>query len=338
LNFDTPAEFIHGDIYKVPDWAFPKELDLLVGGFPCQPFSKLGEQPGFDCHKGRGQLFLEIVRVLNVSRPKSFLLENVPGLLEMKDTFDVIMDALRGAGYIVKAEVCTARGVTATKRNRLFFVGIRNDLVAPKKDRDTSTSTMQVSLNDDGSSFQFPYIPDLKLCSHDILNYESLPRSELDILRLSPETFEQLNNNKRWRPHQLAWPNGHCDPLTSHYGNAVGRGDSQLVPCCSPYPPRRFSVRECARIMGFPNTFQFCPIRAEENQGEMAHRKEGYRMLGNAVCPPLIAALAGSILDAAGVDTSDDWVRKGRRIAAELACAALRHTPVALPAGCIVWT
>jgi hypothetical protein len=90
--------------------------------------------------------------------------------------------------------------------------------------------------------------------------------------------------------------------------------------------------------MGFPNTFQFCPIRAEENQGEMAHRKEGYRMLGNAVCPPLIAALAGSILDAAGVDTSDDWVRKGRRIAAELACAALRHTPVALPAGCIVWT
>lgn len=79
LNFDTSPECIHGDIYNVPNSLFPKNLDILVGGFPCQPFSKLGEQPGFNCDKGRGQLFLEIVRVLGVSKPRCFLLENVPG-------------------------------------------------------------------------------------------------------------------------------------------------------------------------------------------------------------------------------------------------------------------
>ncbi|KAL3791594.1 hypothetical protein HJC23_012184 [Cyclotella cryptica] len=349
LNFDTPSHFIHGDIYQVPDSAFPEDLDLLVAGFPCQPFSKLGDQPGFDCHKGRGRLFLEIVRVLSVSHPRSFLLENVPGLLYMKDTLTVILNSLRGAGYKVKVEVCSARGLVATKRNRLFFVGIRDDLVESRKDYNSSPTTSPSFSDEDANFFQFPYIPDLNLCCHDILDYESLPRSELDILRLSSSAFEQLNKNKRWRPHQLAWPNVHCDPLTSHYGNAVGRGDSQLVPSCSPYPPRRFSVRECARIMGFPNTFTFCSIRVDAKQGEMAHRKEAYRMLGNAVCPPLIAALAGSVLDAARVALPmpqsqdcrdlchDYWIERGRRTAVALAHAALRPTPAPLPAGCIVW-
>ena len=72
-------------------------------------------------------------------------------------------------------------------------------------------------------------------------------------------------------------------------------------------------------------------------------------MLGNAVCPPLIAALAGSVLDAAGtklpvrqtqecLDSCDDnWIMKGRRTAVDLARAALRPSPAPLPAGCIVW-
>ena len=129
LNFpDTNDSFIHGDIYEVPDSAFPRHLDLLVAGFPCQPFSNLGEQPGFNCEKGRGHLFLQIVRALNLSQPKAFLLENVPGLLGMKDTLDVIVKAFCGAGYKVNAEVCSARGLTATGRKRLFFVGIRQDL------------------------------------------------------------------------------------------------------------------------------------------------------------------------------------------------------------------
>lgn len=344
LNFDTPSGCVHGDIYTVPDEAFPQNLDLLVAGFPCQPFTTMGEQPGLACDKGRGRLFEQIVRMLELSKPRGFLLENVPGLLGMKETLSVIMGAFCVAGYRVTAELCSARGLTTTSRKRLFFVGLRTDLVVSKAPDDPNSSSQDTPALSpfDCSFFQFPYIPDLKLCSHDVLEYDTLPTSELDVLRLSQSTWSKLTQNKRWKPSHLAWPNGHCDTLTSHYGNAVGRGDSQLVPSSSPQPPRRFSVRECARIMGFPNTFNFADIRPE--QGEMAHRKEGYRMIGNSVCPPLISALAGSVLDAAGVNiekailSSEDknWTAKGRSVAVDLACSALKATPVPLPAGCLV--
>ena len=345
LNFpETDTSCIHGDIYDVQDSELPRNLDLLVAGFPCQPFTNLGDQPGFRCMKGRGHLFLQIVRVLEISRPKAFLLENVPGLLSMKDTLDVILKAFRGAGYTVYAEVCSAAGLTATVRKRLFFVGIRNDLA--KSESEGTNTTVESSL--ESSGYQFPYIPDLKLCAQDILDYDTLDKSEADILKLTPETFDQLRKS-RWKPHHLAWPNKKCDTLTSHYGNAVGRGDSQLVPSASPNPPRRFSVRECARIMSFGNSFKF--ISARHDQGEMAYRKQCYRMLGNAVCPPLIAALAGSVLDAIDVQMRDDvdvdiktkakakgcWTEKGRGVAIKLACQSLRpEQSLPLPAGCLI--
>lgn len=337
LNFGTPSECIHGDIYCVPDEKFPQDLDLLVGGFPCQPFTTMGNQPGLNCDKGRGQLFMQIVRMLELSKPKAFLLENVPGLLGMEETLNIILEAFCEVGYRVTKEICSARGLTTTNRKRLFLVGLRNDLVPI--DIPSPSSQVTPSLSPiDCSFFQFPYIPDLKLCSHDILDYDALPITELELLRLSQSTWTQLLQNKRWKPSQLAWPNRHCETLTSHYGNAVGRGDSQLVPSPSPHPPRRFSVRECARIQGFPNTFNFCDIRP--GQGEMAHRKEGYRMIGNSVCPPLIASLAGRLLDAAGINiggkSSKNWTTKGRDVAVDLACSALRTSPVPLPPGCLV--
>ena len=336
LNFpNTKHNCIHGDIYEVPDSAFPQHIDLLVAGFPCQPFSNLGEQPGFNCEKGRGHLFLQIVRALKLSRPKAFLLENVPGLLGMKDTLNVIVKAFCEAGYRVSAEVCSARGLTATGRKRLFFVGIRRDLSI--QESEAASTTAKLSLDD--SCYRFPFIPDLKLCAHDILDYNTLDTLETEILTLTEETFEQLSRNSRWKPNHLAWPNKHCDTLTSHYGNAVGRGDSQLVPSPSPHPPRRFSVRECARIMGFPNDFKFVDVR--QGQGDMAYRKQCYRMLGNAVCPPLIAALAGSVLDAAGLKMGRDsitWTQQGLDVAISLSSSALRPGPaLPLPAGCLFY-
>ena len=336
---------IYGNIYEIPDEAFPDpsiELDLLVGGFPCQPFSALGQQPGLNCTKA-GNLFLEIVRFLKVSKPKGFLLENVPGLLEMKDTYTIILNALEDVGYDVSTEVCSARGLTATGRKRLFFVGLRKDRQQQQQQQDSHRK------------FEFPFVPDLQLTFHDVLEYDNLPQHELDILRLAESTFHQLSttNKRRWRSSSLAWPNTKGDTLTSHYGNAVGRGESQLVPCCAPNLPRRFSIREMSRLMGFPNTYEFLPIR--ERQSQMAYRKENFRMIGNAVCPPLIAALAGAVLDhiiiccslnANAKPDSDhqhqhqhhiDWVQKGRKLAVELATAAKRSEgPAKVPRGCLV--
>jgi DNA (cytosine-5)-methyltransferase 1 len=322
-SFDIP---IHGDIYQVPDSAFPTAgtLDLLVGGFPCQPFSALGQQPGLKCPKS-GNLFLEIVRFLKVSRPKAFLLENVPGLLAMTETFEIITTALEEVGYTVSSEVCSAKGLTATGRKRLFIVGIRD--------------------HGDNPQFEFPFVPDLQLRARDVLDYDDLPEEELQILRLSNEAFEKLLSGGRFRTHNLAWPNKSLDTLTSHYGNAVGRGESQLVPCKAPYLPRRFSIREMSRLMGFPDCYEFLP--PNELQSAMGYRKQHYRMIGNAVCPPLIASLAGAVLhycpDIATPKKSRsttgtiDWVQRGREVAIELAFAATRR-PTKLPRGCLLPT
>jgi DNA (cytosine-5)-methyltransferase 1 len=333
-TFDIP---MYGDIYQVPDSSLPdasSSLDLLVGGFPCQPFSALGEQPGLDCPKS-GNLFLEIVRFLTVSRPKAFLLENVPGLLGMTETYNIIVNALGGAGYNVTSEICAARGLTATGRKRLFLVGIRTDI-----DNDNIKKEKR---------FEFPFIPDLQLKACNVLDYDDLPSEELDLLRLPEDTFEQLLNGGRWRPNDLAWPSRSLGTLTSHYGNAVGRGDSQLVPSRAPNRPRRFSIRECARIMGFPNWYEFLPPLTD-HQTPMGYRKQHYRMIGNAVCPPLIAALAGAVLevcldvpppadcDTDGDDNSQagqDWVQRGREVAIELALAATREDYASLPRGCL---
>ena len=343
---NTEREHCHGDICKVKDNELPRPfssspkidgLDLLVAGFPCQPFSSLGQQPGFADSKGKGHLYLEIVRVLNISQPRAFLLENVQGLLSMSDTYQTILAAFEEAGpwgYQVTTEVCTARGLTATTRKRLFFVGLRKDLVITA---DNGTE----------EQFLFPYVPDLKLRAQHVLDYDTLTNEELDILRLQDETMEQPLSNGRWRPKKLAWPNNSCNTLTSHYGNAVGRGESQLVPGKAPAHPRRFSVREMARLMGFPNTYRILPQR--KNQLDMAYRKDYYRMFGNAVCPPVIAALAGAVLASSlknredcvercdeGDKTPVDWVRKGQDTAVFLAKMAMRPGgPVDVPAGSI---
>ena len=313
----------------------PLSVFVVSLGFPCQPFSALGEQPGLDCPKS-GNLFMEIVRVLNVSRPKAFLLENVPGLLTMTETYETIVNALKNAGYDVATECVSSRGLTATSRKRLFFVGLRRGDF-PQGDRarpalEHSTDRMRPDRKD----FLFPFIPDLQIKARDVLDYDEILPHELDILRIADQTFEQLLNSRRWRPHSLAWPNKSIDTVTSHYGNAVGRGETQLVPCAAPHSPRRFSTRECARVMGFPNSYEFLP--PGEQQSPMAYRKMIYRMCGNAVCPPVIAALAGSVLDCCDIPgrSDTDWIQFGRSIAIALVLEATREVPVSLPRGCLV--
>jgi site-specific DNA-cytosine methylase len=70
----------------------------LSGGFPCQPFSNMSTQPGMNCEIGRGLLFQEIIGVLKISKPKAFLLENVPGLYGMTETFEYIVRAFEDSG------------------------------------------------------------------------------------------------------------------------------------------------------------------------------------------------------------------------------------------------
>jgi DNA (cytosine-5)-methyltransferase 1 len=320
-NLHVSAQIVHGDIYSVTDEQLPQcgSLDLLVAGFPCQPFSSLGQQPGLSCPKGN--LFLEIVRVLQISKPQAFLLENVPGLLQMTESIQVIVEALEKTGYSIAMEICDARGLTATTRKRLYIVGLRRPIHHAGTGHNDSIE----------EPFQFPYVPDLGFRAADVLDYETLSPEEEMLLRISDEQLHRMNTEKYWKPAHLAWPNTVIDTLVSHYGKSVARGHSQLVAGSAlstalSSNPRRFTPRECARIMGFPSTF-ILPSKTDPNQCSMAWNKEWYQMFGNAVCPPIIVAIAGAILhrctNLTQYNERGDWVEWGRTVAVQLAYAAV---------------
>ena len=326
---------MHGDITKVPSKDLPKQgsVDLLTAGFPCQPFSSLSkDQPGLECAEGR--LFLEIVRVLNVCQPRAFILENVPGLYRHDNgkTLHIIVNELQQAAtnnnYTVTVEICDARCLTAMSRKRLFFVG----LLQQQMDDDNATTTTR--------EFQFPFVPDLMLRARDVIDYDITTKGDSDddgtLLQVSQSQFDRLVSEKYWKPAHLAWPDTVLRTLVSHYGNSVGKGSSQLVPVSvigsKINRPRKFSIDECRRMMGFPCTFQLGRRNNNKTQSEAAYLKAHYRMFGNAVCPPLVAALAGAVLGCIIMGDNDDdddndqeacWVAWGRETAVRLAKSAL---------------
>ena len=249
---NLPDRKISGDIWDVDSKDIPFH-DLLVGGFPCQPFSSLGDQPGLNDAKnvsgrkkgveediqdgggGRGQLFTQIVRVLGDVQPNAFLLENVPGLITTDDgnALRTIVSSLEAVGYHVSYEVCSSRGLTAQSRKRLYIVGIKHN--------GNGNGAR------DETKFQFPFMPDLQIRAVDVLHtreelqtsfaatgispelvrhcgFEAQSQSPASMFRLTDSQMDQLRNrSKSWKPAKLAWDNTTCDTIDSHYGVTVGK-------------------------------------------------------------------------------------------------------------------
>ncbi|WP_377478078.1 MAG: DNA (cytosine-5-)-methyltransferase [Microcoleus anatoxicus] len=116
-----------GDITNLNQ--FPFAIDLLVGGVPCQPWSIAGKMQGLD--DPRGKLWTDVFRVVKANRPKAFIFENVKGLTEPRniESLKYIIDNLTSSGYVVKYEVLNSYDFRLPQdRDRLFIVGIRNDL------------------------------------------------------------------------------------------------------------------------------------------------------------------------------------------------------------------
>lgn len=122
FNFD---DIPSGDITKIKSRDIP-DHDILVGGFPCQPFSSSGMRKGLQ--DSRGKLFFEIVRIIKKKKPQAFLLENVPGLLSIDNgnTFKAIIRVLTALDYQVQYEVLSSASYVAQKRQRVFIVGFKN--------------------------------------------------------------------------------------------------------------------------------------------------------------------------------------------------------------------
>ncbi|MBD2596820.1 DNA cytosine methyltransferase [Nostoc spongiaeforme FACHB-130] len=127
ISYLNKDEIELGDVTKITE--LPNNLDILVGGVPCQPWSVAGCLRGFE--DPRGKLWFDVIRLVNKSQPKSFIFENVSGLAspKNKDNLELILQKLESIGYCVKWKVLNAYDFGLPQnRDRVFIVGIRNDI------------------------------------------------------------------------------------------------------------------------------------------------------------------------------------------------------------------
>ena len=258
-----------GDIRKISSNEIP-DHNILVAGFPCQPFSisgvskknSLGMPHGFD-DPTQGTLFFEIKRILKDKKPDAFLLENVKNLERHNKgkTFQIIMNTLiDDLGYHVYYKILDGVNYVPQHRERIFIVGFREE-----------------------KKFLFPvYNHPIKPKLRDILEEEVDAKYTLsdhlwEYLQAYAEKHKKKGNGFGYG---LAPLDGHSRTLSARY---YKDGSEILIPQDAKNP-RRLTPIECSRLMGFPDDF-IIPVS----------NTQAYRQFGNSVIVPLIHDIARSI-------------------------------------------
>lgn len=262
------------DITQVDAKDIP-DHDILVGGFPCQPFSiagvskknSLGRKTGFE-DETQGTLFFDVCRILAEKRPKAFFLENVKNLTshDKGNTFRVIQDAVDGIGYDLFYQVLDAQDYVPQHRERIVLIGFNRDFYEGRVEFD----------------FDLPK-PEIKPCLADILDADVPDKYTLTdnlwaYLQAYAAKHKAAGNGFGYG---MASPSGHSRTLSARY---YKDGSEILIPQDGKNP-RRLTPRECARLQGFPEDFE---IPVSDTQA--------YRQFGNSVAVPLMAEVAKALV------------------------------------------
>ncbi len=286
-NFpQTSDHMFAGDITEIDEKDIP-EHDVLLAGFPCQPFSiagvskknALGRPHGFECTT-QGTLFFDVARIIAEKQPKAFLLENVKNLLshDKGNTFKVILQTLqKELGYEIHYKVIDGQHFVPQHRERILIVGFRGE---------TDFSWDALQLPDKGA---------VKLSS--ILH----PQDGTELAEEPYTTGDKAKINSKYTLTPKLWAylqayaekhrkagNGFGFGLVD--GNSVTRtlsaryykdGSEVLVSQGKRKRPRRLTPRECSRLMGFPENF-IIPVSDTQ----------AYRQFGNSVVMPVMKEVA----------------------------------------------
>lgn len=280
------TKLIEGDIRKVAEEEFPENVDGIIGGPPCQSWSEAGALRGIDDE--RGQLFFDYIRILRRVKPKFFLAENVSGMLANRNN-EAVQNILRlfdESGYDVTLTMVNAKDYgVAEERKRVFYIGFRKDLGINFKFPKGSTEDdkKKITLRDIIWDLQETAVPALEKNKH---NSEAINNNEYFIGAYSP-IFMSRNRVKGWdeqaytvqasgRQCQLHPQAPKMEKVEKNLCKFV-EGKEDLY--------RRMTVREVARVQGFPDDFQFI----YENVND------AYKMIGNAVPVNLAYEIALSI-------------------------------------------
>jgi len=295
----------HGDITEIEAEDIPS-FDFLTAGFPCQSFSRAGKQEGMN--NSRGALFFEVTRILHHHQPRGFLLENVNNLLKVDDGAAVaLIDAeLAASGYHVERFVLNSSDFGCPQlRERLFFLGVRNDLLPTDGLPERLLPGIQCSHRDAREGAQVsdwgmgcpcvrPGLP-TRTVMRDFLEPDSETTREC---ALSPHQWENIQKSSEYlqQPgYRFVKLDGQARTLTSCYKSGY-LWHSEFVMQSSGLP-RFFSHRECGRIMGFPDDYTF-DCNTDKNRW--------YHQIGNAVCPPVVKAVVARFLEVYSLNSCPD--------------------------------
>lgn len=268
--FANFGELPEGDITQVKAADIP-DHDILVAGFPCQPFSiagvskknSMGRATGFE-DKTQGTLFFDVCRILKEKRPKAFLLENVKNLCshDKGRTFKIIRESLDELGYEIFFEVLDGQQFVPQHRERILIVGF---------DRERYM---------DNVAFQFDITPEIpRPVMRDILD------SEVDgKYTLSDKLWNYLQNyaaKHRAAGNGFGYGIAPLDGISRTISARYYKDGSEILIAQKDKNPRRLTPRECARLQGFPDTFK---IPVSDTQA--------YKQFGNSVVVPLMENVA----------------------------------------------
>lgn len=283
VYFNNFAEQPVSDITEIDINTLPK-FDVLTAGFPCQPFSICGKRQGFQ--DTRGTLFFRVCEIIEAKKPSAVILENVKYLMhhDQGKTLEVILYSLQDLGYQVNYQLLNSKDFGVPQnRERIIIVATQSKEFNFKKLRRNST------------------VPKLKdfLCKSGDFEY------------LNPESYTLIDKPKQqqsglvfvgYRNNKSIWKKG-VRPNTNHLSR-VHRQPNRIYSVEGVHPTipsqetsgrffiylpeenavRKLTIKECYRIMGFPDDFKL-----HENLGEC------YKQVGNSVCIPMMSEIAHQV-------------------------------------------
>jgi len=283
--FENFGEMPSGDITKIDANKIPNH-NILVGGFPCQPFSSIGKREGLK-HPTQGTLFYDIVRILKEKKPESFLLENVKGLLDHDKgrTYKIIFNTLKNElGYKVDARLLDAANFSVPQhRKRIYIVGFSKKIAEhkdfsfnwPLKHKEPVGIGQFIESHEDGYCIS-KHLQDVYMYKKDDGRPEVITKESDIQVKTLVSTYHKIQR------------------LT---GTFVHDGKTGL---------RLLSENECKAVMGFPKDFKI-PVS----------RTQMYRQMGNSVAIPVVQAIAKeivSVLNKSHLNNPQQEINKSNKV------------------------
>ncbi|MDR2545956.1 MAG: DNA cytosine methyltransferase [Lachnospiraceae bacterium] len=280
-NHSAPLD--RRDIRQINSKDIP-ECDGIIGGPPCQSWSEAGSLRGID--DARGKLFFEFIRILHDKNPKFFLAENVSGMLSTRhrDAVKNITEMFEEAGYNVYIELLNASDYGVPQdRKRVFYVGIRNDIrekfyFPPPREKKVTLQQAISDLKENALPAQDKYLSNGDRCIVPNHEYMTGGFSPIYMSRNRVRSWdEQSYTIQAGGRHAPIHPQAPKMKFIEHNVREFVKGSEHLY--------RRLSVRECARIQTFPDSFKFY----------YSNITDAYKMIGNAVPVRLASYMAKAI-------------------------------------------